>query len=127
MGLYAFLLGLYMLAVGLVGLIAGEGTLGGWANVDLAADVFHLVVGATLLLSPHFLSYRLLKSVVGLSGVVLVVLGFAGFIAPTLGGLLSHGLTAIENLLHLVAGGVALAFAAFTSRRTTEKEFSQAA
>ena len=51
------------------------------------------------------------RNVVGLLGVIYLVVGVLGFAAPTMSGLIPHGYTAFDNLLHLVLGGLSLAVA----------------
>ena len=42
------------------------------------------------------------RNVVGLLGIIYLLVSVLGFAAPTMFGLLPHGYTAFDNLLHLV-------------------------
>ncbi len=48
---------------------------------------------------------------VGLVGIIYLLVGVLGFAVPTMFGLIPHGYTAFDNLLHLVLGGLSLAVA----------------
>jgi hypothetical protein len=51
------------------------------------------------------------RNVVGLLEIIYLMVGVLGFAAPTMFGLIPHGYTAFDNLLHLVLGGLSLAVA----------------
>jgi hypothetical protein len=56
--------------------------------------------------------------VVGALGVVYLLVGVLGFVLPTLFGLLRHGYSVADNLIHLALGVLSLvvAFASGSSR-----------
>lgn len=54
-------------------------------------------------------------------GVIYLLVGILGFIAPALFGLLPHGYTIVDNLIHLAAGLLSIPVA-FASRPGTTAE-----
>ncbi len=46
-------------------------------------------------------------------GVIYLVVGILGFVVPTMFGLIPHGYTVFDDLLHLALGGLSLALALF--------------
>jgi hypothetical protein len=90
--IYAQLLGLVLILVGLVGLLLGERLWLGVLNVDLFEDIVHLVTGGLL----AFVGFserggEYARSVVGGLGLIYLLVGLLGFVVPTLLGLLPHG------------------------------------
>ena len=109
---YAQILGVVLILVGLVGLALGNQVWGGILNVDIAEDIVHLITGGIL----AFVGFgrtdlSVTRNVVGLLGIIYLMVGVLGFAAPTMFGLIPHGYTAFDNLLHLVLGGLSLAVA----------------
>ncbi len=107
---YAQILGVVLILVGLVGLALGNQVWGGILNVDIAEDIVHLITGGLL----AFVGFgrtdlSVTRNVVGLLGIVYLLVSVLGFAAPTMFGLIPHGYTAFDNLLHLVLGGLSLA------------------
>ena len=51
------------------------------------------------------------RNVVGLLGIIYLMVGVLGFASPTMFGLIPHGYTAFDNLLHLFLGGLSQAVA----------------
>ena len=91
--------------IGVVGLVLGERSLLGVLNIDILEDITHLVTGG--LLAYVGFGQRdvgLARSVVGGLGVIYLLVGILGFIAPVLFGLLPHGYTIVDNAIHLVLG-----------------------
>ena len=108
--------------IGVVGLVLGERSLLGVLNIDILEDIIHLVTGG--LLTYVGFGQRdggLARSVVGGLGVIYLLVGVLGFIAPALFGLLPHGYTIVDNLIHLAAGLLSIAVA-FVSRPGTTAE-----
>jgi hypothetical protein len=55
----------------------------------------------------------LTRTVVGVLGVIYLVVGVLGFVVPMIFGLIPHGYTIFDNLLHLALGIVGIAVAWF--------------
>jgi hypothetical protein len=108
--IYAQILGLVLILVGLLGLLLGERVWLGVLNVDLFEDIVHLVTGGLL----AFVGFserggKYARSVVGGLGLIYLLVGLLGFVVPTLLGLLPHGYSVFDNLLHLVLGAASIA------------------
>lgn len=106
----AGILGIVILAVGVLGLILGDNSLGGVLNIDLVEDVIHLISGG--LLAYVGFGQRdegLAQNVLIGLGAVYVVVGLIGFVAPNLFGLLPHGYSAFDNVFHIGLGAVLIA------------------
>ena len=110
---YAGVVGVVVILIGVVGLIAGEEPLLGLVNIDIVEDLVHLLTGG--LLSYVGFGQRdegLVRNVVGGLGVVYLLVGVLGFVIPMLFGLLPHGYSVVDNVIHLALGvaGIAVAF-----------------
>ena len=110
---YAGVVGVVVILIGVVGLLLGEQSLLGLVNIDIVEDIVHLVTGG--LLAYVGFGQRdegLARSVVGGLGVVYLLVGVLGFIIPFLFGLLPHGYSIVDNIIHLALGvaGIAVAF-----------------
>ena len=117
---YAGIVGVSLVLIGVVGLVLGERSLLGVLNIDILEDITHLVTGG--LLAYVGFGQRdegLARSVVGGLGVIYLLVGVLGFIAPALFGLLPHGYTIVDNLIHLAAGLLSIAVAFATRPGTT--------
>jgi hypothetical protein len=115
---FAGVVGLVLLATGVLGLIVGDEPLAGVLNIDLLEDVIHLVTGGIL----AFVGFgqrdeELARRVLLGLGAVYVVVGFVGFVVPNLFGLLPHGYSVVDNLFHLVLGGALIAVGYLAARR----------
>ena len=55
----------------------------------------------------------LTRNVIGGLGVIYLLVGILGFIVPMMLGLIPHGYTVFDNLLHLVLGVLSIAVAWF--------------
>ena len=120
---YAGIVGVSLILIGVVGLVLGERSLLGVLNIDLLEDITHLVTGG--LLAYVGFGQRdvgLARSVVGGLGVIYLLVGILGFIAPALFGLLPHGYSVIDNLIHLVAGVLSIAVAYLQGGATARAE-----
>jgi hypothetical protein len=112
--LYAQILGVVLLLVGVVGLLVGERLLLGILNADILEDIVHLITGGLL----AYVGFGrtdpgLARNVVLVLGVIYLVVGLLGFVVPTLFGLLPDGYTIFDNLLHLALGVASIAVALF--------------
>jgi hypothetical protein len=110
---YAGIVGVVVILIGVVGLLAGEEPLLGLVNIDIVEDIIHLLTGG--LLAYVGFGQRdegLARSVVGGLGVVYLLVGVLGFVIPMLLGLVPHGYSIVDNIIHLALGaaGIAVAF-----------------
>lgn len=111
--MYAGVVGVVIILIGIVGLLLGERPLLGLVNIDLLEDIVHLATGG--LLAYVGFGQRdvgLARNVVGGLGMVYLLVGVLGFIVPMLFGLLPHGYSVVDNIIHLALGiaGIAVAF-----------------
>jgi hypothetical protein len=108
--LYAKIVGVVVLLVGVVGLIMGdpEDGLLGLFNVDIVEDIIHLATGGLLTYVGFAGTNRAVKSVVTVLGVVYLLVGVIGFFVPELFGLIPHEYSLADNILHLTLGALAL-------------------
>ncbi|MCA1708769.1 MAG: DUF4383 domain-containing protein, partial [Actinobacteria bacterium] len=111
--MYAKVVGLVVLVVGIVGVIIGDPKDGllGIFNVDIVEDIVHLGSGGLLTYVAFKGTADVVKTVVMGLGVVYLLVGVLGFIAPELFGLIPHEYNVADNILHLVLGGLAVAAA----------------
>ncbi len=113
---YAGIVGVVIILVGVVGLLAGEEPLFGLVNIDIVEDLVHLLTGG--LLAYVGFGQRdegLARNVVGGLGAVYLLVGLLGFVVPMLLGLIPHGFSVVDNIIHLALGVAGLAVA-FSSR-----------
>ncbi len=119
---YAGVVGVVIILIGVVGLLAGEQPLFGLVNIDIVEDIIHLLTGG--LLAYVGFGQRdegLARSVVGGLGVVYLLVGVLGFIIPMLFGLLPHGYSIVDNVIHLALGVAGIAVAVSSSGGTTAR------
>ena len=86
---YAQIIGVVLILVGLVGLVLGDQVWLGILNVDILEDVVHLITGS-LLAYVGFgrVDQALTRTVVGVLGVIYLVVGVLGFVVPMIFGLI---------------------------------------
>jgi hypothetical protein len=109
---YARILGIVLLVVGVLGLLLGN-MLFGLFNSDLLEDIIHLGSGGLMAYAGFALRDNgLARTLVGGLGVVYLLVGLLGFVAPNLFGLIPTGYTLADNLLHLALGilGIVVGF-----------------
>ncbi len=120
---YAQIVGVVLLLLGVLGLLLGEQALLGIVNIDIVEDIVHLLTGGIL----AYVGFGqrdegVARSVIGALGAVYLLVGVLGFIIPMLFGLLPHGYSVVDNLIHLALGvlslAVAFAFRSGTTART---------
>lgn len=104
--LYAKVVGLTVVLIGLGGLVLGNDPLLGVLNIDRAEDAIHLGSGGALaamgLLAKEL---RVVRAVVGGIGVGYLGVGVVAFVSPRLFGAIPHGYdTVLDNLIHLTLG-----------------------
>lgn len=111
---YAKVVGIVIILIGVVGLIAGEEPLLGVVNIEIGEDVVHLLTGGIMAAVGFGVrDTNVVRSVIGVIGVVYLLVGVLGFVAPELFGLLpAHGYSVVDNLIHLALGilGIAVAW-----------------
>ena len=110
--MYAGVVGVVIILIGVVGLLAGEEPLFGLVNIDIVEDLVHLLTGG--LLAYVGFGQRdegLARNVVGGLGAVYLLVGLLGFVVPMLFGLLPHGYSVVDNIIHLGLGVVSIAVA----------------
>jgi hypothetical protein len=110
--MYAQILGVVLLLVGVLGLILGDGLLLGILNIDVVEDIVHILTGGILAyVGFGQADLGLTRNVVGALGVIYLLVGVIGFILPMLFGLIPSGYTVFDDLLHLVLGVLSLVIA----------------
>ncbi len=120
--IYAQIIGVVLLLVGVVGLVLGNVVWLGILNVDIVEDIVHLITGG-LLAYVGFgrVDQALTRTVVGVLGVIYLVVGVLGFVVPMIFGLIPLGYTLFDNLLHLALGIVSIVLAWFVGGETTAR------
>jgi hypothetical protein len=112
--IYAQVIGVVLLLVGVIGLVLGDQVWLGLLNVDIFEDIVHLVTGGLLAyLGFGRTDLTLTRTVVGVLGIIYLVVGVLGFVVPMVFGLIPHGYTVFDNLLHLALGILSIAVAWF--------------
>jgi hypothetical protein len=108
--LYAKIVGVVVLLVGIVGVIAGDPEEGlfGLFNIDIVEDIVHLATGGLLAYAGFAGTNRAVKTIVTALGVVYLLVGVLGFVTPELFGLIPHEYSLADNILHLTLGALAL-------------------
>ena len=112
---FAQILGVVLILVGIVGLILGDKVWLGILNVDIVEDLVHLATGGLLAyVGFSQMDLATARSVVLALGIVYLVVGILGFVAPTMFGLIPDGYTIFDDLLHLALGVLGLVVALST-------------
>jgi hypothetical protein len=116
---YCRVVGPFLVLLGIAGLLAGDQPLFGelGLNSDFPEDLLHLLTGGLLAGVGFRGTDALVRSAAGGVGVVYVLLGVLGAVNDELFGLLPDGYTVVDNLLHLVLGGLGIALAWVVGRR----------
>ena len=118
--LYAQVLGVVLLLVGVIGLVLGDQVWLGILNVDIFEDIVHLLTGGLL----AYLGFArtdlgLARNVVVVLVIIFLAVVVLGFVVPMMFGLIPHGYTIFDNLLHLALGVLSIAVAWFLQPRAT--------
>ncbi len=110
---FAQIVGVVLLLLGVGGLLLGDGLLGGLLNIDVVEDIVHLLTGGIL----AYVGFGqrdegATRRAVGMVGAVYLLVGLLGFVVPYLFGLIPSGYTLVDVLVHLALGvlGQAVAF-----------------
>jgi hypothetical protein len=110
-----------LILVGLVGLVLGDRVWLGILNVDIVEDIVHLATGGLLAyVGFSGMDLATARSVVLALGIIYLVVGILGFVVPMMFGLIPHGYTIFDDLLHLALGGLSLAVALSAPRGPTQ-------
>ena len=111
---YARYMGIAIVLIGVAGLLLGEQSLLGVLNIDLVEDIVHLATGGLMAYAGFQMrDHAAVRQVVGGLGVVYLLVVAAGVLSPTLFGLLPHGYSVVDHLIHLVLGALGVAFGWF--------------
>ena len=115
---YAQIIGVVLILVGVIGLVLRDQVWLGILNVDIFEDVVHLITGG-LLAYVGFgrADLATARNLVLALGVIYLVVGILGFAIPMVFGLIPHGYTVFDDLLHLALGVLSLALALFAPGR----------
>jgi hypothetical protein len=120
--LYAKIVGVTVILIGVVGLLLGEGSLFGVLNIDLVEDGIHLLTGGLLAYAGFAArDLKVVRAIVGGTGIAYLVLGVVSFARPMLFGLIPSGyVLVLDNLIHLTLGvlGIFVGFFLKDSRET---------
>ncbi len=115
---YAQIIGVVLLLVGVIGLVLGDQVWLGILNVDIFEDIVHLIMGGVLAyVGFGRTDLATARNVVLALGVIYLVVGILGFLIPMMFGLIPHGYTVFDDLLHLALGVLSLAIALFAPGR----------
>jgi hypothetical protein len=106
--IFATLVGIVLLLLGLLGLLLGDELLLGVVNIDVLEDLVHLASGALLLYAGVQRSVGVARNIVVAVSLVYLLLGMLGFVVPYLFGLLPHGYSIVDNAIHLILGVLGL-------------------
>src|SRR5919202_1051462 len=110
---FAQILGVVLILVGIVGLVVlGNEVWLGILNSDIVEDIVHIVTGG-LLAYVGFgrTDLATARNLVLALGVIYLVVGILGFVVPMMFGLIPHGYTLFDDLLHLALGVLSIVVA----------------
>jgi hypothetical protein len=107
--IFAQVVGVVLLLLGIGGLLLGDGLLVGLLNIDIGEDIVHILTGGIL----AYVGFgqrdqNVARSVVGVLGVVYLLVGLLGFVLPFMFGLVPSGYTIGDNLVHLALGALGI-------------------
>jgi len=104
--LYAKVVGVTVILIGVVGLALGDKSLLGVLNIDLAEDGIHLLTGGLLAYAGFAArSLTVVRAIVGGIGIAYLGVGILAFANPMFFGLIPSGYeTVFDNLIHLTLG-----------------------
>ncbi len=120
---YAQILGVVLILIGIVGLVVlGNEVWLGILNTDVLEDIVHILTGG-LLAYVGFgrTDLATARNLVLALGVVYLAVGILGFVVPMVFGLIPHGYTPFDDLLHLVLGVLSIAVALSASGASTAR------
>ena len=120
---FAQILGVVLILVGIVGLLVlGNEVWLGILNTDTLEDIVHILTGGLL----AYVGFggtdpATARNLVLALGVVYLAVGILGFVVPMMFGLIPHGYTLFDDLLHLVLGVLSIAVALTASGASTAR------
>jgi hypothetical protein len=118
---FAQIIGVVLILVGLVGLVLGDKLWLGILNIDIVEDIVHLATGGLLAyVGFSGMDLSTARSVVLALGIIYLLVGILGFLVPMMFGLIPHGYTVFDDLLHLALGVLGLAVALTASGGSTQ-------
>lgn len=101
------ILGILVGGLGVVGLLAGEGRIGGAININVALDVIRIALGAWLVIA-GMRSVNASKRALEVFGIAYLAFFVLGLFSPTILGMLPSGIGWADQLIHLAGGVLAL-------------------
>lgn len=104
---FALFVGIFLLAQGLLGLVIGDGNLGGVWNVNIGMDFLRIALGI-FLISGSFAKKAILKVTLLFFGLFYVGMFFLGVISPSLIGLAPDYVGFSGQVLRIFLGSVAI-------------------
>lgn len=113
----AMIIGLFVAALGVIGLVSGEGQILEAMNIDLFLDISRIVLGGMLIWGSATSDYAS-RVTLGIFAVVYLAAFVVGLISPTLYGLLPNGLAWFDQTLNLIGGIATTAMAVSRQLRT---------
>jgi len=121
--LYAKVVGVSVILIGIVGLLLGDKSLFGVLNIDLAEDGIHLLTGGLLAYAGFAVrSSKVVRAIVGGVGAAYLVIGIVAFSKPMLFGLVPSGYEVVlDNLIHLSLGVLGIYVGFFLKERETAR------
>ncbi len=119
--LYAKVVGVVIVLIGVGGLILGEKSLLDVLNIDIVEDIIHLVTGGLMVAVGFRGSDSAVRNVVGGLGVVYLLVAIVGFLVPDLFGLLPSEYTVVDHVIHLLLGVLGIAVGFFLGDRTSDR------
>ncbi len=102
---FATTIGAFVLLLGILGLISGEGRMMGEMNIDIVLDISRIALGGFLVYA-GLQSAELSRTALMTFGIAYLGMFLVGLLDPTLLGLAPSGLGTIDQILHL-GGGIA--------------------
>ncbi len=117
--LYAKVVGVTVILIGVVGLLLGDKSLLGVLNIDIAEDGIHLITGG-LMAYAGFVArdMKVVRAIVGGIGIAYLAVGIVAFAKPMLFGLIPSGYEVVlDNLIHLVLGVLGIYVGFFLKER----------
>src|ERR671932_1840843 len=119
---YAQIIGVVLILVGILGLVLGNELFLGILNIDIVEDIVHLITGGIY----SYVGFgrtdaATARNVILALGVIYLVVGILGFVVPMMFGLIPHGYTLFDDLLHLVLGILSIAVALTASGASTAR------
>jgi hypothetical protein len=119
---FAQIVGVVLLLLGVLGLLLGDQLLLGLVNIDIVEDIIHLITGGIFAYVGFGQRDKgVARSVVLVLSVIYLLVGLLGFVLPNMAGLLQHGYTVGDNLIHLALGILGLAVVFVSGRGTATR------